>query len=258
VPVRSPPTPIWQLPPPGLSLSPGDVHVWRSPLSLTDDQRDRFWQTLSPDERSRAERYRFPQHRQRAIAARGILREILGQYLTQDPACLQFDYTPHGKPALVLSPGLPTLEFNLSHAQDLMLCAVTLDHPVGIDLEQIHPVADLAQLTQRFFAPSEHQTIQALPHDQQSAAFFQHWTVKEAILKAIAQGLGGLETVEMTFAQGQPQLIQAPEVENIWDVRSFIPEPEFMGAIATTGALPQHHFWQFCSKPRSFASAADR
>lgn len=200
---------------------------------------------LSADERSRAERYHFPQHRQRAIAARGILRSILGQYLGQDPAGLRFDYTPHGKPVLALTANAPPLEFNLSHAEDVMLCAITLESPVGIDLEQIHPVSDLARLTERFFAASEHERIQALPLDEQSAAFFQYWTVKEAVLKAIAQGLGGLETLELTFIQDQPRLLRAPGGENAWDVRSFIPEPGFMGAIATPRPFSCYEFWHW-------------
>lgn len=243
--MRSPPLAHWQLPPSELSLGPKTVHIWRSSLILTEPQRQHFWQTLSVDERSRAERFHFPQHRQRAIAARGTLRELLGRYLGQDPAELQFDYTPHGKPVLVLTSNDLPLEFNLSHAEDVMLCAITLESPVGIDLEQIHPVSDLARLTERFFAPSEHERIQTLPIDDQSVAFFQYWTVKEAVLKAIAQGLGGLETLELTFIQDQPRLLRAPEGENSWDVHSFVPEPGFMGAIATTERSPCYEFWQW-------------
>lgn len=243
--MRSPPVAHWQRPPSGLSLASEAVHIWRAPLTLTEPQRQHFWQTLSADERSRAERFHFLQHRQRAIAARGILRAILGQYLGQDPAGLRFDYTPHGKPVLVPTANALPIEFNLSHAEDVMLCAITLESPVGIDLEQIHPVSDLARLTDRFFAPSEHERIQALPQDEQSAAFFQYWTVKEAVLKAIAQGLGGLETLELTFIQDQPQLLRAPGGVNAWEVRSFTPEPGFMGAIATTGPSSCYEFWQW-------------
>jgi 4'-phosphopantetheinyl transferase len=245
--VRSPLTPLWPLPPTDLTLQSGEVHLWRSPLTLSAEQRDRYWQTLSPDERLRADRYRFPQHRQRAIAARGILRALLGRYLAQDPAQLSFAYTPQGKPFLPHSPRFPSLEFNLSHSEDLMLCAVALNHAVGIDLEQIRPLSDLSRLTQRFFAPSEHQAIQALGLDQQPQAFFQYWTVKEAILKAIAHGIGGLETVELAFDQGQPQIIRAPALDpsTRWDVRLLVPEVGFIGAIAAPVSQFQPRFLQW-------------
>ncbi len=249
--MRSPLTPQWQLPPTDLTLVSGEIHIWRSPLTLTDQQRDRYWQILARDERSRADRYRLPQHRQRAIAARGILRTLLGRYLAHDPAQIRFSYTPQGKPVLAHPLGLAPLEFNLSHSEDLMLCAVTLNQAIGIDLEQIRPLSDLSQLTQRFFAPSEHQAIQALAPEQQPQAFFQYWTIKEAILKAIAHGIGGLDTVELAIDQGKPHILRAPTLDptNPWDVRLLVPAVGFVGAIAAPFFPHPLQFWQWPPSP---------
>ncbi len=258
--------PTWLLPPVTLDLHPGEVHIWRSPLA--QPTRD-FWSLLSADEQARCDRLRFPQHRQRAIGARGILRTLLGRYLQQPPDQLQFVYVAHGKPSLAPAWLLAgqSLEFNLSHSQDWMLCAFALNQPVGIDLEQIRPMGDLAALTQRFFAPAEHRAIQALPADQQTSAFFQYWTCKEAILKATAKGLGGLDTVELEFppgisqeaplAPGQPVVRRAPNPGGSaerWQVRSLMPMAGFWGAIAShpEAATPQAlspvaqlRFWQW-------------
>jgi 4'-phosphopantetheinyl transferase len=256
--------PSWHLtatPPP---LTARGVHLWRSPLTLTPTQRDRYWTLLAPDEQARVERLRFPQHRERAIAARGILRSLLGHYCACDPAQLQFAYGIHGKPSLAASQSSSRLEFNLSHAGDWLLCGMTSIHAIGVDLEPLRPVADLANLTQRFFAPSEYRTLQALPPDQQATAFFEHWTVKEAILKAIAQGLGGLETVELAFSQGQPRLVRVPPPPPLpssmpslavdratgWFVQSFQPVAGYIAAVAVATPTVDVQFWQWSEAHR--------
>lgn len=206
-------------------------------LDISDQQLQQLEPLLSEEERSRANQFRFPQHRQRFIAGRGTLRCILGRYLKQLPEQLQFDYEPRGKPRL--KPACP-LQFNLSHSQDQMLCAVSGGDRVGIDLEQIRPVTDLVQLTQRFFLPQEHQTIHALPPEHQELAFFQYWTCKEAILKAVGVGLASLATVEVKVMNGIAELIALEDrvsgsfasSPQHWLLHAFTPLPDYAAALA--------------------------
>src|SRR5262245_29954900 len=91
---------IWRSPPADLLLAPGEVHVWRVALNLAAARIEALQQTLSTDELDRAERYHFPNDRQRFIAARGVLRAILGRYLKVEPSQIHFCYNAYGKPAL--------------------------------------------------------------------------------------------------------------------------------------------------------------
>src|SRR5207247_1676347 len=78
---------------------------------------------------------------------------ILGRYLDMPPAQLEFRSGPNGKPDLAASRGRPALRFNLSHAQDLALYAVTLRREVGVDAERVsHDFVD-RRLAERFFCP---------------------------------------------------------------------------------------------------------
>ena len=90
---------VWLPAPATLELSGEEVHVWRAYLSLAPDVLQRLEATLTPDERSRAARFVFPEDRGNFIAARGILRELLGAYLQRPPASLAFEYGLRGKPA---------------------------------------------------------------------------------------------------------------------------------------------------------------
>jgi 4'-phosphopantetheinyl transferase len=233
--------PQWLAPPSTLLLDEA-VHIWRSPLTVTPDQLGYLTKLLSPDELARSQRFRFPQHQQRFVVGRATLRLILSQYLQESPARLQFQYSPSGKPELIESGGL---EFNLSHSQDLMLCAVVLNCAVGIDLEQLRPVKDLEQLTQRFFASEESRRIRTLPEEARSSSFFQHWTCKEAILKTTGAGLANLTDVELVEVEGALQL--ARSLGEISYLQSFEPRENFVAAIAVAMPdeyQPQLAFWR--------------
>src|SRR5258708_6260753 len=105
-PVRFPPT--------LLSLGDGDVHVRRATLRATPERLASLTGTLAPDERARAERYRFPRDRARSIISRGLLRVILARYLDREPAAITFRYNAFGKPALPDGFETDDLRFNVS------------------------------------------------------------------------------------------------------------------------------------------------
>ncbi|MCY7393034.1 MAG: 4'-phosphopantetheinyl transferase superfamily protein [Leptolyngbyaceae cyanobacterium CAN_BIN12] len=236
--------PFWTPSPVDLDLPKQSIHIWSIRLDVADSNLHQFAQTLSPDEQQRSERFRFERDRHRYIVGRGTLRAILGRYLNINPLDLQFSYSTKGKPALIAPAGSSNLDFNLSHSQNLMLCAIAQSTPVGIDLEYLRPVDNLLQLTQRFFAPQEHIAIQALPTEEQLQSFFYHWTCKEALLKATGVGVADLSNVEVSIENGVVKRIRwlvEPQHLNEWWVELFSPAPEYVAAIASSNSC-------FCNK----------
>ncbi|WP_432810160.1 4'-phosphopantetheinyl transferase family protein [Pantanalinema sp. GBBB05] len=240
--------PLWSSAPPTLTLLEHHVHVWRSSLQRSATELAELIQTLSPDEQQRAERFRFPIHQQRFIAGRGILRSLLSQYLQCDPASLNFRYGTQGKPELQVAAEQPHLQFNLAHSDDLAVYAIARTAPVGIDLEKIRAIADLSQLTHRWFSAQEHAAIQAVSPTEQAATFFQYWTCKEAVLKARGQGVGELKLVEIALDnnRGNPVWLQPePDLMPTWQLRLFTPAPDFIAALAVHTPQLQVAFWQW-------------
>src|SRR5438309_11755486 len=78
----------WTSPPTQTRASRDEVHVWR--VSLDQSQAPKFQALLDPDECTRAARFRFQEHRDKFIVARGALRTILGRYLEVEAEALQF------------------------------------------------------------------------------------------------------------------------------------------------------------------------
>src|SRR5579863_8588690 len=101
---------------------------------------------LSEDEIARANRFKFEEDRIRWTRARSALRVILSRYAGDDPARLAFIYGEHGKPALL---PVSEIEFNLSHAGDWAMIAVSRSIPVGVDIERIRSNFDMVPLLHR-------------------------------------------------------------------------------------------------------------
>ncbi|MBD0264669.1 MAG: 4'-phosphopantetheinyl transferase superfamily protein [Tolypothrix sp. Co-bin9] len=230
----------WLKAPTDLTLSVDDVHVWRVELSRSQLQLQELAETLSSDEQVRAKRFHFEQHRQHFIAGRGILRSILGRYLSVEPQALQFEYETRGKPFLADKFAKSGLSFNLSHSQGLALYGVCR-RPIGVDLECIRENTDVEALAKRFFTEREYEVVRSLPPNQQQQVFFRYWTCKEAYLKATGAGLSQLEQVEILLTPTQPASLQSEE----WSLTELIPANNYLGAVAVAGQNLHLQCWQF-------------
>lgn len=132
-----------------------EIHVWHADLARSDEERVRWEANLSPDEKERADRFHFVKDRNRFVVARGLLRELLGRYLRQAPASLEFSYGEYGKPSLSGENASSGLCFNLSHSSDLAVYAVARERNLGIDVERIRPEAASDRIAERFFSPGK-------------------------------------------------------------------------------------------------------
>jgi 4'-phosphopantetheinyl transferase len=220
-----------------LQLAGQEIHVWASPLNIGSGALDTFATTLLPDEKERAERFKFDVHRNRFIAGRGALREILGQYLQVNPADLRFSYSPNGKPVLAEQFANSGIHFNLAHSEDMALFAVTRIGPVGVDVECVRPIKNVEELVARFFSSRENELFQNVPADEKPASFFNLWTRKEALLKATGEGITrSLSLVEVSFLQGESARLLAVSGDAAkaaqWSLRELTPAAGFAGAVA--------------------------
>ncbi len=236
--------PSWSSPPKTLKLTNDKVHVWRASLDLKALRIQNLLQTLSADERARAEQFYFEKDRYHFIVARGLLRVILGRYLKVEPSQLRFCYSLHGKPALTREFGGNELCFNISHSHELVLYAIARKREIGIDLERMRAELADEKIAERFFSTREITTLRALPTDMQQEAFFTCWTRKEAYIKARGQGLTlPLDHFDVSLTPGQPAALLSvngnPQEAFRWSLREINPGHGYIAAIAAEG-----HGWQ--------------
>jgi 4'-phosphopantetheinyl transferase len=156
---------------------------------------------LDDEERARATRFVHPPECRRFVLAHAALRLFLARCLGIHPAAVRYETGIHGKPRL--GAGLPPLEFNLSHSGGLAVLAVARDRSVGVDVEQLRDVPDALNIAATHFSAAEREVLRSLPPGEQQGAFFRCWTRKEAVIKAVGEGLGrALDSFDVDLAPG--------------------------------------------------------
>jgi len=87
------------------------------------------------------------------------------------------------------------IDFNIAHSGNFAICCGAATGKVGIDIEQIKPI-DLGEYTD-YFTDAEWEIIRSYPDIMRG--FYDFWTRKEALLKAIGTGFHiPLSSVDVT------------------------------------------------------------
>jgi len=229
---------MWVLPPRQLLLKQGSLHIWRASLALSAEERERLEGVLSAEERDQCGRFVRPADRARCTASRASLRVVLAKYLLKDPRMLSFSAGPSGKPSLDRAD--PSIQFNISHAGDLALIAVTRGLRVGIDVERVREVPDMEAILYGFFSEQETAWLRSREGEERTRAFFLLWTRREAAAKALGIGLFDCfarfvlplsARARSGFRVALPDLDTPAGPARDWWMRDLLPAPGYAGAV---------------------------
>lgn len=238
----------WEPAPADARLRADEVHVWRASLDRDEAALIEFSATLSQDEKDRARRFHFERDRARFVAARGLLRDILGRYLRLPPRGVEFAYNEYGKPSL--AGGVGGLRFNLAHSGGAALYAFAQGREVGVDVELWREDFASMEVARRFFSGAEVRALGSLPSGLLTQAFFNCWTRKEAYIKAIGEGLSHpLDCFTVSLAPGEPARLLAtdrdPAAASAWSIFDLKPFDNCAAAVAVGGAAPLLRCWDW-------------
>lgn len=217
------------------------IKIWLIPLTGTSINEGRAENTLSVEERDRADRLVSAELAHRFRRAHIAKRQILANCIGQKPEDLCFGQSTKGKPYLRECEDPPF--FNLSHSADLAALAICQSSDVGIDIEHERPVE--RGLARRFFSPAEADAIDAAPVEHQRDTFLRCWTRKEAYLKATGMGLyQALDSFQVAVTKA-PSMTRSQQAKNLlvavdgqtdattqWVLADFETPPRYFGAVA--------------------------
>lgn len=185
-------------------------------------------------------------HGQRSVDA---LRTGIARYLDIDEDIVDLHRSDTGR--LVLASPASDLRFSASHSGDALLlgflrgdASVNL---IGVDIERLKPRPNALALARRYFTAYEAGMLGTMPQPEREGAFHRLWTAKEALLKALGQGLAhGLDRVGFNFAGSSLQLrklditstrfgpdaaIATPTI-NRWNLFECAPLPGYRACVA--------------------------
>ncbi|WP_225721835.1 4'-phosphopantetheinyl transferase family protein [Candidatus Vallotiella sp. (ex Adelges kitamiensis)] len=192
---------------------PSDVMLWHVQIPLAPTAWNLLRVCLSDDEQQRALRYQRDADRLRFAATRVALRALLSKHTSTVPLSLRFSSGIFGRPELTGYGN--TLSFNVTHAGQNALIAISERRCVGVDIEYTDRVIAWQALLETVCTTDERHALLRSSLVHGTKGFLRCWTAKEAVLKALGTGIKyGLQQISVDpFAQGV-QYVKAP-VKNI-------------------------------------------
>jgi 4'-phosphopantetheinyl transferase len=182
--------------------------------------------------------------------AHGGLRAILARYLRVNPATLVFETERAGKPHLAPARHPGFLQFNLSHSRNLALVAVSGGSEIGVDLEWVSDAIEVDQVAALVFSKSEIAVLGRLDIPRKREAFFNGWTRKEAIVKALGAGLG-YPVRQLTVSIDPAARVRVIRPKNDamnrsrWRLEALTPAPGYAAAVAHRGSRRSVHLFEW-------------
>jgi 4'-phosphopantetheinyl transferase len=196
--------------------------------------------------RRRADRHRF-------VVAAALARAMVAESAGTDPAGIRLDRTcavcggPHGKPR-VTGDGAP-LELTVSHSGDRVVAAVALGKPLGVDVECAPPLtAALLDCVDGVLCADELRRVRALAPDERPTGFLTYWTRKEAVVKAVGEGLrvplnsfavtGPREPGRIVSWPARPHLVRQTTLIDLHPGTGYVASLAVLGAVTRVVEFP--------------------
>lgn len=166
-----------------------EIGIWLAepPRPASDAWREERLRLLSSEERTRHDAFHFQEDRDLYLSAHTLLRETLSRYTGIAAEKLSFVTDAFGKPRLAGE--VAGLQFNLSHTRNLSACVVAGKQACGIDVERVAAKEGLFDVARHHFAREELEQLSRLSRERFFDGFYSLWTLKEALIKGLGQGL---------------------------------------------------------------------
>ncbi len=199
-----------------------DILVARAKL---EDLGERSRDSLPESELRRAEQFKLPRRRREYFGGRILLRSLLERFTGRAGSSHQIVTSDNGKPLCVEGPAV-----SIAHSADTIVCAVSGEGAIGIDVELPPRPRDAEKIARRFFSEEEAAWIAKDPDER----FLMLWVIKEAWLKATGSGIaGGLDSLQCTVVP--PGITARVREDRAANLGIFKSQSAFIG-LATTVA----------------------
>ena len=212
------------------SLSNSDVHIWQVSLVPDRERLNLCKSILDSATMQKAKWLKFEDDQNKYIICQGILRLLLANYLKIKTSEIVISRQKKGKPFVANE---TPVFFNMSDSGNICVYAFSKFSELGIDIEEKRNLPDLDELIKKNLTKKEIEYINKKPAEK-SNNFFRFWTIKEAYLKAIGEGMRLTpDKLEFSIDGKKIKLIGQEEIydQEDWLIKEFIPKTFYFGTL---------------------------
>ena len=215
------PSPLWhhltRMSDPREPLGTDEARLYLACPGIAADPalRTEYLALLRPDERQRYERFMFEHSRHEYLLTRALIRTVLSRVTGIGPNDFEFAAGPHGRPHIKKPRLSNPPRFNLSNTRGLVVCLITRDREVGVDVESLDRRGELLDAADHYLSQREVTDLRARPEEAQRRGCLEYWTLKESYVKARGLGLAiPLGQFSFLLSAGQrPEIAFHPPLE---------------------------------------------
>ena len=222
----------------------GHAMVLHVDLTAHADREAEAWVWLDEEEQGRWQRYQHDGSRRRFALCRAALRAVLCSQLGCRNEQLAFGASDRGKPYAVVQGQPAPVSFNVSHSGAHGLIAVASAGRLGVDVEERRMPRHLDELISSVLGPDEQAELALARGCHKLHLFFNFWTLKEALIKALGLGLSlDMSRFEIPQAMRHGEttsLFQFPHIPTVRWRLDDLGNDQFAAAIAHELAPDSH------------------
>lgn len=165
------------------------------PKRLPDTLQKQYLNCLPQRFRESTARYRRWEDQHAHMLGKLLLRLGLERHGYGQDVLSELHYTFENRPYLP-----DNTDFNISHTDNYVVCAIAKDMILGIDIERIKPI-DFSDFD---ITMNEIQWKEIKEATDPTRQFFEYWTLKESLIKADGRGLS-IPLTELVWKDSQLQ-----------------------------------------------------
>ena len=161
------------------------MYIYCLPILLPWDKTDsQLLKNVSLKRQKKIEKYVFEVDRKLSLYAALLARLSLSIVSGLPAQELIMGLDTKQKPILLSD---SNLYFNLSHTRGFVLCGISNNSEIGVDVEKLAQAP--TEIMENFFHPEEIQYVENASALEQNLRFYEIWTRKEAYTKKLGTGL---------------------------------------------------------------------
>lgn len=150
---------------------------------------ERAEQCLSEPEKELFSAYNKPLRQQQYLAGHYLLRMGLTCLFGKAEEYWVIDQGVGTAPVLINPPPGSQVYLSISHSKDRVVAAVSLNNPIGVDIEQHVRERPFIDFSEQYLSPLELEKLVFLQGEKRKRYFYSLWTVMESTAKLRGTGL---------------------------------------------------------------------
>lgn len=172
-----------------------ELHIWEVDVDYHSYRKyKKCINILSCEESNKLLNLRVQKSKWEFVISRLALKILLSKYTGINVYNIDLSYNKYGKPFIKNNP----LYFNLSHSNKKTVI-VFCNEEVGVDLEYIIKEITINDIAPLVLSSREQNMLLGVTGLSKIRKFFEIWTKKEALLKAMGVGLGAYDLTSLEY-----------------------------------------------------------